>query len=94
MADKYNPKELKEDAILKKLILDTAVDVQCALQLLISKDVITKAELDEMRGKVRNIPKYRASYEAINKINQAADLYENDPQAYLRALMEEKLRGR
>jgi hypothetical protein len=94
MADKYNPQSLKEDAIIKKTILDTAVDVQSALQLLISKDLITIEELNQMREKVKNLPKYKASYEVINKINNAANLYENDPQAYLKALFEEKLNGR
>ena len=94
MADKYNPQSLKEDAIIKKIILDTAVDVQSALQLLISKDLITVEELNQMREKVRNLPKYKASYDVINKINDAANLYEKDPNTYLKALFEEKLKGR
>lgn len=93
MADKYNPQSLKEDAIIKKTILDTAVDVQSALQLLISKDLITLEELNQMREKVRNLPKYKASYDVINNIADAANLYKKDPNAYLKALFEEKLKG-
>lgn len=94
MADKYNPQSLKEDAVIKKVILDTAVDIQSALQLLVSKDLITVEELNQMREKVKNLPKYKASYNVIDKINDAVNLYENDPNAYLKALFEEKLKGR
>lgn len=94
MADKYNPQSLKEDAIIKKIILDTAVDVQSTLQLLVSKDLITVEELNQMREKVKNLPKYKASYSVIEKINDAVNLYENDPNAYLKALFEEKLKGK
>lgn len=94
MADKYNPQSLKEDAVIKKIILDTAVDIQSALQLLVSKDLITIEELNQMREKVKNLPKYKASYSVIDKINDAVNLYENDPNAYLKALFEEKLKGR
>jgi hypothetical protein len=34
------------------------------------------------------------SYSVIDKINDAVNLYENDPNAYLKALFEEKLKGR
>lgn len=93
MADKYKPEELKEDALQKKLILDTAVDTQVILQLLIKKNIITKEELDEMRVKVKGLEKYRLAYEMINNIEKAANLYENDPQAYLKALFADKMNG-
>ena len=92
MADKYNPQSLKEDAVTKKIILDTAVDIQSVLQLLVSKDLITVEELNQMREKVRNLPKYKASYSVIDKINDAVNLYENDPTAYLKALFNEKMK--
>ena len=93
MSNIYNPGELKEEAILKKLILDTAVDVQSVLQLMIKKEMITKEELDSARDYVRNIPKYKASYEAINELFKAGDVYERDPQAYLRAIVKAKMDG-
>lgn len=94
MADKYDPKNLKEDAVQKKLIIDTAVDVQTILQILIKSGITTKEEIDEMRSKIKTLPKYKAAYEMIENINKAANLYENDPQAYLKALFNEKLNGR
>lgn len=87
------PDELKEDAVLKKTIMDTAVDVQSALQLLIAKEVITVDELNAMRNKVKTLPKYAASYQYINEIAATADLFDKDPQAYLRAMFEAKKRG-
>lgn len=93
MADIYKPDQLKEDATQKKLMVDIAVDVQCALQILIEKGIMTKEELDTWRGRVRNMPKYKASYEMIQKLLDAADLYDKDPQAYLKAIMAAKLNG-
>ena len=93
MSDIYKPEQLKEDAAQKKLMVDTAVDVQCALQILIEKGIMTKEELDTWRTRVRNMPKYKASYEMIQKLLEAADLYDKDPKAYLRAIMEAKLNG-
>lgn len=93
MADVYKPEQLKEDAYQKKLMVDTAVDIQCALQILIEKGITTKEELDIWRTRVRNMPKYKASYEMIQKLLEAADLYDKDPQAYLKAIMAAKLNG-
>lgn len=93
MADIYDPKNLKEDAAQKKLMLDTAVDVQVALQLLIEKNIITQDELNTWRERVRKFPKYKASYEVVKGILDTAELYEKDPNAYLKVLMEAKLRG-
>ena len=89
-----NIEEMKEDAILKKIIIDTAVDVQSALQLLIAKEIITSDELNTMRAKVKTLPKYAASYQYINDIAAAADAYEKDPQAFLKAMFNAKLRGK
>ena len=94
MTDKYKPEQLKEEALTKQLIVNTAIDIQSVLQLLIQKKTITQDELNEMRAKVRTLPKYQASLRYIQGINDAADLYEKDPQAYLKALLEEKMRGK
>lgn len=94
MHNKYNPEQLKEEALEKSLMIDTAIDVQSALQLLIRKEIISQDELDNMREKVRAIPKYKTSLNYVQNIIKAADLYKNDPNAYLKALLEEKLKGR
>lgn len=94
MSDKYHPKSLKEDAIQKKLMLDTAVDVQTIMQILVKNNIATKEEIDEIRIKVKSLPKYKAAYEMVENINMASELYKNDPQAYLKALFNDKLHGR
>ena len=94
MADKYKPESLKEDAAMKQTIVNTAIDIQSVLQLLIHKEIITLDELNEMREKVKTLPKYKASLQYIQNINNAADLYEKDPQAYLKALFNEKLNNK
>lgn len=93
MADIYEPDKLKEDALQKKLILDTAVDVQVVLQVLIEKEIMTEEELNTWRARVRNFPKYKASFEMIKRLNETAELYEKDPQAYLKALLNAKMNG-
>ena len=93
MADMYKPDKLKEDAAQKKMLIDTAVDVQVILQILIEKEIITKEELDIWRNRVKQFPKYKASYEMISKMLQAADIYEKNPQEYLRLIMDAKLKG-
>lgn len=94
MADKYHPESLKEDAIQKKLMLDTAVDVQTIMQILVKNNIATKEEIDEIRIKVKSLPKYKAAYEMVENIVNASELYQNDPQAYLKALFNDKLHGR
>lgn len=90
----YKPEEMKDDAAEKLLLLNTAVDVQAVLQLLISKEIITKEELDIMREKVRSIPKYAAAYKYIGQQKATADLWEKDPQSYLKAILKAKMDGR
>ena len=94
MTDKYHPESLKEDAIQKKLMLDTAVDVQTIMQILVKNNIATKEEIDEIRIKVKSLPKYKAAYEMVENINMASELYKNDPQAYLKALFNDKIHGR
>ena len=94
MADKYKPENLREDAFMKKSIVNTAIDVQSVLQLLIQKEVITQDELNNMRAKVRSLPKYKSSLDYVQSINDAAELYEKDPQAYLKMLFADKMRGK
>lgn len=94
MSDIYKPDQLQEDALSKKLALDIAVDTQVILQLLVSKGIITKEEVDEMRNKVKSLPKYKASYEVVEGLEKASDLYKNNPEDYLKMLFDAKLKGK
>lgn len=94
MSDMYHPEQIEQDANQKRMMLDTASDVQTILQLLVQKNIVTREEVSEMRNKVRNSPKYKDAYNYIYGLHAASDLYKNDPQAYLKALFNAKLNGK
>ena len=92
-ASVYEPQNLKEEAIKNMLLVDTAVEVQAAIQLLISKGFLSNVEMDYMRKQIKASPKYKAVYEMAQKAIRAAELYETNPQAYLQELFKAKLNG-
>lgn len=55
----YNLDQTTEDIKMKSRILETAVDVQVILQLLVQKNIVTREEVENMRNTVRNSPKYK-----------------------------------
>lgn len=92
MADIYHPQELQEDAAMKKLLLDTAVDVQVILQLLVSKGIIFREEVSDMREKVKRQPKYKLAYDLINQMDSAGKMYKDNPEEYLKMIFNSKLK--
>ena len=89
----YEPQNLKEEATKNMMILDTAVEIQAVVQLLVSKGIIANVEMDYMRNQTKDSPKYKAVYEMAQKAISAAELYEKNPQAYLQELFKAKLNG-
>lgn len=83
--------DTKRDMTNKKLILDTASDIQALLQLLVAKEIITKEEIDKYRKIVKNSQKYRASYTYIIQALAEIEKYENDPQSLLKEMFNRKL---
>ena len=90
----YDPDKLQSEAVQKKLMLDTAVDVQAILQILVSKEITTKEEVDKIRNIVKSQPKYKLAYDYINGIQTASETWKNDPQAYLKELLKAKMDGK
>ncbi len=86
-ANIYKPDELKKEAYTLGLIVQAAVDAQTSLQIMMEKGIATREEITEWKSKVKNSPKYKAIYGIIEKMVNTAELYENDPQAYLKELM-------
>lgn len=78
----------------KLMMLDTAVDVQVILQLLVQKGIVTREEVAEMREKVRNSSKYKASRDYLVQATEELTLYAKDPQARLKAMFDAKLNGK
>lgn len=81
--------EMKE----KKLVLDTKVETQLILQLLVAKGIITREEVSAMREKVKNSPKYRASYEYLESAEKKAKYYKSNPEQHLKDILNAKMNG-
>ena len=81
----------QKDIENKKLILDTAIDIQALLRLLVSKGIITKEEMNQFRQEVKESPKYRNSILYIEQTLTEIEHYKSDPQALLREMMRQKV---
>lgn len=86
-----------EDAISeiqeKRAIIDAKIDSQVVLQLLVQKGIVTREEVEEMRGIVRNSPKYKATIEYLDGAKEKAEYYINNPQEHLKDLLKRKMDG-
>ena len=94
MASVYEPDKLKEEAMKNMLIVDTAINLQALTELLVSKGIVANVEIDYMLDKLKSTPKYKTVYEMAQNMVKTAELYERDPQAYLRELLAAKMQGK
>lgn len=86
-----NPERTLEQLKDRLLIVETAIDVQVILQLLVAKGVITREEVENMRTIVTNndkrlAPTMKWLTQAINEINKAVQ----DPQWALNEMFKQK----
>lgn len=77
----------------KKLILDTAVDVQVLMRILVDKEIVTREEVNDFRKEVREGPKWKAANTYIEQTMAEIDYYEKNPQQLLKAMFDAKLRS-
>lgn len=89
----YNMDQALHEIEDKKLLLDVKVETQVILQLLVEKGLVTREEVSSMRECVKNQPKYRLAYKALEGSAKTAEYYKDHPEEHLRKLMEEKLKG-
>lgn len=89
-----NTKQTLEEIQTKKNMLDTAIDVQVILHILLDKEICTIDEINEYREKTKNIPKYKASYQYITEALQELNEYIENPESILKKILEEKLNGK
>lgn len=71
--------------------LNTMIDVQVILQLLVQKGIFTREEVSEMRNIVRNSERYKLAYQWIDQAKKDLLLYETNPEAILQELIRQKL---
>lgn len=79
------------DLVNKQLVLNTAVDIQVLLQLLVEKGVITREEVAEKRNVVRSTQKYRNAQVYIDQTLEEISRYKNDPKSLLQEIMRRKM---
>ncbi len=77
----------------RKMMLDTAVDVQAILRLLVDKGVVTREEVTYMREEVRESPKYQKAYIYLEQTAAEIQKYKADPVERLREMMRRKTNG-
>lgn len=83
----------KKDLENKKLILDTAIDIQALLRLLVEKEIITREEVGRFRKEVRSSPKWKAANTYIEQTMKEINFYQNNPQLALKAMFAAKLKS-
>lgn len=81
----------RRDLENKKLILDTAIDIQALLRLLVEKKIVTREEVNRFRKEVRLSSKWKAANTYIEQTMEEIDFYQRNPQMALKAMFEAKL---
>lgn len=80
----------RKDLENKKLILDTAIDIQALLRLLVEKKIIAREEVNRFRKEVRLSPKWKAANTYIEQTMEEINFYQSNPQMALKAIFEAK----
>ena len=81
----------KLDLQNKQMILNTAIDVQVLLRILVDKGIITREEVGRYRVEVRQSPTYTAAAVYVEQTLREIEVYEKDPQLLLREMFNRKL---
>lgn len=87
----YKPDEALHELMLQEQILNTAIDIQALLRLLLDKRIITREEINTHREEVRESPKYKATLQSIEDQKVGFQKAKDNPQAYLQALFKAKM---
>lgn len=89
----YKPDEALHELMLQEQIVNSLVDSQTVLQLLVLKGIVTREEVIDMRNKVRNSPKYKPVIEDIERQKSGFQYAKDNPEEYLKALFKAKMNG-
>ena len=84
----------KLDIQNKQMILNTAIDVQALLRILVDKQIITKEEVTQYRKEVRESPKYQAAALYVEQTLAEIKAYEANPELRLKAMFHQKSQGK
>lgn len=90
----YKPEEALHELMMQETIVNVAVDVQALLRLLVTKEIITREEINDYREEVRNSPKYKVTLDAIQREKKGFSAAKDNPQEYLKAIFKAKMDGK
>ena len=90
----YKSDEALHELRTQETIMNIAVDVQTTLQILVDKGVVSREEVAVYRERVRNSPRYKPVLEQIDRQKRAFQTTKENPQDYLKALLQAKMDGR
>lgn len=80
----------KLDIQNKQMILNTAIDVQALLRILVDKQIITREEVKKYRNEVRESPKYQAAALYVEQTLAEIKAYETNPGLRLKTMFYQK----
>lgn len=89
----YNMDTALNEINQKKLLLDVKVETQLVLQLLVTKGIVTREEVAEMRNKVKNSSQYKPLYDYFEQAEQKANYYKVNPEQHLKDVFAAKMNG-
>ena len=93
MADIYNPVEMGNEASWRLMYLNTATTLEAVLGVLVEKEVLSYEEVDAVKEQILNLPGARKIVKALKTQMNAADFYEQNPEAYMKGLLKAKAEG-
>ena len=82
-----------EDLKNKAMILQTGIDLQALLRLLVDKGIISREEIREYRNEVSGSPKWGAAVSFIEQAKAEIEHYEANPRELLAELLRRKSSG-
>ena len=86
-----HPEEGLKEIHQQQAMLKTAVDAQVMLQLMLSKGLVTQEEINDMRYKVSQLPKYKTTLETLDTEEKTMKLAIQDPRGYQSALLKKTM---
>ena len=90
----YNMDKAEKEINDTRLLIDLKVETQVLLQLLVSKGIVTREEVQSMRETVKRQPQYKAVYDYLDQSKKTAEYYQQNPEQHLKDIMNAKLNGK
>lgn len=90
----YSPDDAIHELTIQKRVLETAIDTQVVLRILVDKGICTREEVAKYRDEVRSSDKYRLPMEDIDRQICGYGSAKDNPEQFLKSIFKAKLDGR